>query len=373
MLIHEFLQAFEKIVPLGAIGYARDAVGLQVGLLAGTRLTKALFAYEVTPSVVQEAKEVGANLIVAFHPLIFPSISSVTDSTRTGVLVRELVLSGIALYVVHTAFDTHTEFGTSQLMADVLELEDVRPLQPLEGTLDKLTIFASRTLSKPIMEVLVASGAGRIGDAEACSFQVEGHSQFKSRRTTDTPDGTMMLESVEEVRLELVCERWRTRQALRSLAQAVPPSQYAVDVTPLTSENRNFGMGAIGHWKKPLAAPEALRRIQQAFGTPVLRHSSCSRTEISQLAVLGGAGMEFYSAARQAGAHAFVTADVRYHDYYRAEHDGILLVDAGHAETERFVTRGMAQAAHLALEALEAPADCIVIASTEPNSVRYFT
>lgn len=373
MLIQEFLQAFEKIVPLGAIGYDRDAVGLQVGLPSETRLTKALFAYEVTQAVIEEAKSTGANLIVAFHPLIFPTISSITDSTRTGALIRQLVLGEIALYVVHTAFDTHTEFGTSQLMADVLELEDVRPLQPLDGTLDKLTIFASRALAKPIMEVLVSAGAGRIGDAEACSFQVEGHSQFKSPRSSDANGSTMVLESVEEVRLELVCERWRTSQAVRTLSEAIPFHQYALDVTALSGENRNYGMGAIGTWKTPLSATDALRRIQQAFGTPVLKHSRQSEGKISRLAVLGGAGMEYYSAAKRSGAHAFVTADVRYHDFYRAEHDGILLVDAGHAETERFVTRGMAQAAHRALESLQAPAECIVIASTEPNSVRYFT
>lgn len=373
MLITEFLHAFNEIVPLGAIGYDRDAVGLQVGLPSDTRLTKALFAYEVTRSVINEAREVGANLIVAFHPLIFPSISSVTTATRTGDLIRELVKSEIALFVLHTAFDTQTEFGTSQLMADVLELEDVRPLKPLEKSLNKLTVFSSYALSKSIMEALVQAGAGTIGDAEACSFQVEGRSQFKSRKIENAPDELVVLESVDEVRLELSCETWRTARAVRALAAAVPASKYALDITPLLSENRNFGMGAVGQWRTPLSTRPALERIQQAFGTPVLKHSAVENDAISRVALLGGAGMEFYSAARNAGAHAFVTADVRYHDFYRAEHDEILLVDAGHAETERFVTRGMAKAARRALEVLSASDEFIVIAKTEPNSVRYFS
>jgi dinuclear metal center YbgI/SA1388 family protein len=373
MLIAEFVRAFDEIVPLGAVGYDRDAVGLQVGLESEAKLSRALFAYEVTAEVIAEAKSVGANLIVAFHPLIFPNLASVSDSTRTGSLVRELVRSGIAVYVVHTAFDTHTEFGTSQLMADVLELEDVRPLKPLERSLNKLTVFSSYALSKQIMETLVAAGAGRIGDTQACSFQVEGRSQFKSPKIEPATGEPLVLESVDEVRLELVCETWRTQRAVRALAAAVPPSKYALDITALISENRNFGMGAVGEWRAPLSAIAALERIQQAFGTAALRHSAIPGGEISRVALLGGAGMEFYSAARAAAADVFVTADVRYHDFYRAEHDRILLVDAGHAETERFVTRGMAQAARRALQALSASDDTLVIAQTEPNSVRYFS
>jgi dinuclear metal center YbgI/SA1388 family protein len=341
-------------------------------LPADTRLTKALFAYEVTTDIIREARESGANLIVAFHPLIFPTVSSITDSTRTGALIRELVKSDIALYVVHTAFDTHGEFGTSQLMADVLELEDVRPLRPLERSLNKLTVFSSYALSKQIMETLIAAGAGKIGDAEACSFQVEGRSQFKSQEIEPTDDSPLVLESVDEVRLELVCETWRTARAIRALSQVVPSNKYALDITALSSDNRNYGMGAIGTWRSPVSTEEALTRIAQAFGTPVLRHSRVDRQQISRIALLGGAGMEFYPAARAAGAETFVTADVRYHDFYRAEHDRILLVDAGHAETERFVTRGMAQAAKRALEALSASDEFIVIANTEPNSVQYF-
>src|ERR1043165_9643696 len=122
MLITDFLHSLDQVVPLAAAGYERDAIGLQVGLERNTELKAALFAYEVTQDVIAEAKERSANLIVAFHPLIFPSIAAVTDATRTGVLIRALVKSDIALYVLHTAFDTHPDFGTSRLMADALGL-----------------------------------------------------------------------------------------------------------------------------------------------------------------------------------------------------------------------------------------------------------
>ena len=85
--------------------------------------------------------------------------------------------------------------------------------------------------------------------------------------------------------------------------------------------------------------------------------------------------MEFYAEARSQ-ADVFITADVRYHEFYRAEHDGLLLIDAGHAETERFVQRGLARAAHAAIDCLnlsdESTARLVLVSDIEPNAVRYY-
>jgi dinuclear metal center YbgI/SA1388 family protein len=280
MLITEFTRALERIVPLEAVGFSSDAVGMQAGLPKNTKLTKALFAYEVTAEVIAEARKRGANFIVAFHPLIFPSITSITDRTRTGALLRSLIKSDIALYVQHTAFDTQPEFGTSRLMAEALGLEEIRTLAPS---------LQSKLLS---------------------------------------------LTAPEE------------------------------------------GMGAIGRWRKAKSREEVLASVAKVFGTPSIRTNAHGPKLVRQVAMLGGAGMDFYGNARDAGANAFITADVRYHDFYRADHDGLLLIDAGHAETERFVTRGMVRAARAAIEALnlqkEVPASCLIAARFEPNSVRYY-
>ena len=53
------------------------------------------------------------------------------------------------------------------------------------------------------------------------------------------------------------------------------------------------------------------------------------------MAVLGGSGSEAISKAIQAGADAFLTADLKYHNFYEAETQ-ILLADIGHFESERY-------------------------------------
>ena len=185
-----------------------------------------------------------------------------------------------------------------------------------------------------------------------------------------------MLEGVDEVRLEMICERWNTPRAIREMSKVHPHQNVTYDVTPLATESRNYGMGAIGRWSKGKNRGEVLQLVRTAFNIPSLRFNGGGPEVIQDVAMVGGAGMEFYGAARSGGADAFITADIRYHDFYRADHDRILLIDAGHAETERFVTHGMARAARKALELFRLnaalPEDILLIARTEPNSVRYF-
>jgi putative NIF3 family GTP cyclohydrolase 1 type 2 len=53
------------------------------------------------------------------------------------------------------------------------------------------------------------------------------------------------------------------------------------------------------------------------------------------VAVLGGSGSFAIHAAIASGADAFLTADLKYHQFYEAE-NRLLLADVGHFESERF-------------------------------------
>jgi hypothetical protein len=120
-----------------------------------------------------------------------------------------------------------------------------------------------------------------------------------------------------------------------------------------------FGMGMIGDWPKEHSLEEVLSIVQGAFRPerkpqePSLRYCRNGRASYRRAAMVGGSGMDFYAEAVRQGAEVFITADVRYHDFYRAEHDGVLLIDAGHSETERFVAAGMLEAAAEALRQIE--------------------
>ena len=377
MKIAEFLKAFNQVVPLAAIGYAKDAVGLQVGFEKNAEIRKVLLAYEITDEVIEEALQVNANLILSYHPLIFPDISSVSDSTRTGSLVRKLVRNDIALYVIHTAFDTHPEFGTSRLMADALGLTGIRSLVPLGDLLEKIVVFVPKDSANKVQEAMWEAGAGNIGNYDECSFSGRGIGTFRGNETSDPAIGKPLVrESVDEVRLEMICERWKISYVIEKMIAVHPYEEVAYDRYPLRNTHPKFGMGSIGEWSQSRNFDEALFDIGKVFGTPVLRFNNAGKEGYKTIAVLGGAGMEYYPAARSNQADIFITGDIRYHDFYRALHDKILLIDAGHAETERLVTDGMLKAAIAAFNVVnlhnKTTQSLVVKSAVSPNVVSYY-
>ncbi|HYM19603.1 MAG TPA: Nif3-like dinuclear metal center hexameric protein [Candidatus Kapabacteria bacterium] len=377
MLISELLGALSKTFPLSSAGYEKDAVGLQIGYDNGVKLTKALIAYEVTDEVATEAIDIGANLIIAYHPLIFPSVSAITDTTRTGALTRLLIKKNIALYVLHTAFDAHSELGTSALMASALGLVNCKALAPLDSRLEKIIVFVPTADAAKVQEAMWAAGAGHIGNYDEASFSVEGTGTFRGNEKANPAIGAKLVrENVAESRIEMIVEKWTSAAVIRAMMQAHPYEEVAYDRYPLSNEHPTYGMGTIGELPNEMSVKNFLDLTASTFTTPVLRYNEVSRALISRIALVGGAGMDYYSAALRAGADAFITSDIRYHDFYKAKHDGLLLVDAGHAETERFVRRGMYNAVNGVYKSVDLHreiGDSFVVESrTEPNAVQYY-
>jgi dinuclear metal center YbgI/SA1388 family protein len=377
MHITDLLRALGDELPLQSAGYEKDAIGLQIGLPSGSELTKALVAYEVTEDIVAEAEKKGANLIVSYHPLIFPNISSITDSTRTGMLTARLIRSGIALYVVHTALDSDPLFGTSRLMADALGLKNVQPLHPLGGLLEKIVVFVPYENLSQVQEAMWNAGAGSIGNYDECSFIVNGEGTFRGGEDTNPSIGTPLVrEKVNEVRLEMICEKWKTARIVNAMKEAHLYEEVAFDVYPLANKHPKFGMGTLGELPKETDLTGLLATIKSSFSTQVLRHNGITG-KFRKVALVGGSGMEYYSAAKGAGAEVLVTADIRYHDFYRAFHDNILLVDAGHAETERFVSAGLMEIVQKAGQRLnlsdETARAFVIESSLKPNRVVYYS
>lgn len=127
MTITEFIRRLNGEIPL-ELAVPDDPVGLQV-MAEDRELTTIAVAYELNARVVEEAAGAGAELIVAFHPLIYPHLKRVAGSNRVERTVIDLIRRRIALYVLHTAFDAHPQ-GTSRLLAEALGCNNIAPLLP---------------------------------------------------------------------------------------------------------------------------------------------------------------------------------------------------------------------------------------------------
>jgi dinuclear metal center YbgI/SA1388 family protein len=119
--------SFEKLWPTH-LAEDWDVVGLVSGS-PSQPVSKALLTVDVTHEVVELAKQVGADLILAHHPLILRGVNTVAEETAKGLVLSQLIRSGIALYSAHTNADC-VATGTSASIASKLNLESTKPLSP---------------------------------------------------------------------------------------------------------------------------------------------------------------------------------------------------------------------------------------------------
>jgi dinuclear metal center YbgI/SA1388 family protein len=337
------IQDIQKIIEGWApreVAWQDDNVGLQLGS-SEKKVQRILVSLEITPEVINEAKQKRVDLIVTHHPLLFHPLRTVTDSTDSGRFVQALVRNDIAVYSAHTNLDV-ARGGVSFALAERLGLIDVDFLQPDDRGMKKVSVFVPPDHVEAVTDAMASAGAGAIGDYEKCSFRLQGTGTFQPQSAASPFVGTVgRFEKVPEVRLEMLVPGWRLTPVVRAMVKAHPYEEVAYDVYPLENQSRDYGAGAIGSLKSPLSLRQFLKRIRAALSVRGLRFTGNPDSELKKVAVCGGAGSSLLSAAINAEAHVFVTADVKYHTF-RDARDKIALVDAGHYETERPVLEALA-------------------------------
>ncbi len=103
-----------------------------VGLLVGDRrreVARVMTCLTVTGTTAQEALAERADVIVTHHPLPFHPLKRLTADTHEGRLLLDLIGGGVAIFSLHTAFDS-AQGGINQQLAEGLGLVDVHPLVP---------------------------------------------------------------------------------------------------------------------------------------------------------------------------------------------------------------------------------------------------
>ena len=126
------------------------------------------------------------------------------------------------------------------------------------------------------------------------------------------------------------------------------------------------GAGMIGEFPTPLSELDFLNLVADTIGSPCLRHSALTGRQISKVALCGGSGTPFMSDALRQKADAYLTADIKDHDFFVPE-GKILLVDGGHFETEQFTKQLIRE-----LIQKKIPTFAAEIAETNTNAVHYF-
>ena len=147
--VQDVIRALEDFAPL-PLQESYDNAGLQTGLTEA-EVSGVLLCLDVTEDVIREALELGCNMIVSHHPLIFHALKQLTDADAVQRNVRLAVQNDIAIYSAHTNLDAAVD-GVNYMMAERLGLVDVVLMQPRQVAVDT-----------PLKAQTVQAGSGVIG------------------------------------------------------------------------------------------------------------------------------------------------------------------------------------------------------------------
>ncbi|WP_086822575.1 Nif3-like dinuclear metal center hexameric protein [Allokutzneria sp. NRRL B-24872] len=123
----EVITALERAYP-PALAESWDAVGLVCGDPAEP-VRSVLICVDPVESTVDEALELGADLVLAHHPLLLRGVNGVPASDPKGRLVHRLIRAGAALYCAHTNADS-ADPGVSDALAEAIGIVGTVPLEP---------------------------------------------------------------------------------------------------------------------------------------------------------------------------------------------------------------------------------------------------
>ena len=362
LYVKDFLSLFDDEAPL-ALQEHYDNSGLLIGTLT-QKVTSVMLCLDLSEAIVEEAASRGCELIIAHHPVIFKGLKRLGDRTEVERIVVSSIRKGISIMAVHTNLD-NVFHGVNHILAEKLGLENLSILKPVEGDLCKLVTFCPQSHSQAVREALFEAKAGHIGNYDCCSFNAEGFGTFRALEGSDPFVGKIgAVHSEPEVRIETIVPLHRLTAVIEAMKNAHPYEEVAYDVYPLKNSNQRIGAGLFGILKQPATENEFLMRVSDVLGTPVLRHSKLRGGMIGKVAICGGSGAFLLSDARKAGADAFVTADIKYHDFFDT---GLLLIDAGHYETEQFTTQLMA-----GMIKKKFPTFAVLFPEHESRAVQYF-
>ena len=323
----------EQFAPL-SLQDSYDNAGMQVGE-ADAEARGALLCIDVTEEVLDEAVANGCNLVISHHPLIFKGIKSVTGKTYVERCIRKAIKSDVAIYAAHTNLD-NAFGGVNYKMAEKIGLKNIRALQPAGSMLVKLVTFVPVAHAENVRRALFAAGCGDIGNYKDCSYSLEGEGTFFPKEGAHPHCGTVGRPHAErEVRIETVFPAYREKAVRTELFKAHPYEEPVVDLYTLQNTWERVGSGIVGELESPEAELEFLQRVKALFGVASLGHSKLTGRTIQRVALCGGAGAFLLPCAIRAGVDAFLTGEIKYHDFFGNDEE-ILLARLGHYESEQY-------------------------------------
>jgi len=343
--VRDILAAVDRLAPW-RLAESWDNVGLLLGD-AGSEVRRVLLALDVTEAVCDEADEVGADVVLAHHPLIFQPVGRLTGETVQGRLALRLARAGRAVIAAHTNLDA-APGGLCDCLADMLGLTETEPLEPAPSLRRyKVVVYAPEGALEAVAAAAFAAGAGRVGAYTEVAFESAGTGRFRPGQGARPAEGEVgKTNRVAERRLETVAAEADLGAVLAAVVRAHPYEEPVIDCYRLDEasvgpppgqggQGRPAGLGRVGPIKRCRTLGDLADKTKEALGGERVRLAGDPAAPIERAAAVTGSGGGMAQALRRAGAQACVTGEMKYHALSDLAAAGIGVILGGHWRTER--------------------------------------
>lgn len=333
MQLKQIIRVIEQFAP-PIYQESYDNAGLITGN-AEMEISGALICLDSTEEVLDEAISKKCNLVIAHHPIVFSGLKKINGKNYVERIIIKAIKNDIAIYAAHTNLD-NVYHGVNHKIAEKLGLTNLRILAPVSGSLCKLVTYAPIENADTLRDALFAAGAGKIGNYDECSFNLNGTGTYKGNEQSHPAKGEVGKRHLEnEVRIEVIFESFKELKIVTALKQAHIYEEVAFDIYRLQNQYQNVGGGMVGELQVALSPTDFLAFVKSKMQTKCIRHTALFNNTVHTVAICGGSGSFLLSNAIAAGAQAFITADFKYHQFFDADKK-ILIADIGHYESEQF-------------------------------------
>ncbi len=310
MKLKSLIQYLEQIAP-ASYQESYDNAGLIVGS-PEDKIKGVLICLDSTEAILDEAIAKGCNVIVAHHPIVFKGIKKFNGKNYVERVVIKAIKNDIAIYAIHTNLDNVLENGVNEMLAGMLELEDLQILSPKQN-LKKLQLFLNEDDSNRLTASTLTNGMKIHKSLRVSNYGLDEMPVVLFE--------TLISQGIEHAFIQ------KTRKLLGEDIQ--------FEISDVNNQNSKVGSGLIGYLKHPILEETFLRRMKYNLNLKVIRHTALLGQKVRKIAICGGAGGFLLPQAIKAGADFFVTADYKYHEFFDAEYK-LVIADIGHYESEQY-------------------------------------
>ena len=364
MKLEKITNEIQKIFPLKT-AEEFDNVGLLIGK-ADVECNKALVCHDVTDETIDEALNNKCQLIISYHPLIFNSLKKINYKDRIGRIITKMIENKLSLYSIHTSFD-NLKNGLNFDLGKILNLQNQKKLIPKKNSLMKLTSYVPNDYLDLVLNSLYEAGAGEIGNYSNCSFSAKGEGRYLGSKGSNPKFGNKEeLTKTSEILISLIFPSYRKKKIIESLINSHPYESVAYEIVNIENKNPDLGLGSIGVLPISMTEKKFLEYLKKRLPVNVIRHSNFTNNKIKTVSILAGSGAFAIDNAINSKADAFVTGDLKYHDFFKSDNK-ILLVDVGHFETEFFIKNKLQE-----LLKEKIPNFAFIRSEINSNPVKYF-